>query len=157
MIEPTPFDAVLEAVQRIDALLATVPQDRTGEASEAIQQLVWGLQTLFTRPEHLEIEEHQREAAVALASCYLDPTEHHALLANTLAELDTRGLGNPGYRLGLLAALAQLVVDSLVLAIAIGTPDDMPDIPESMVLDGCRDLLQRLALSRITGQPEATE
>jgi hypothetical protein len=137
---------VFEALKDVDAFLVGTHADRA-LAGSAFQLAVGALLALLQTPVVLEVTEEHRRTGVALVSAYLDLGKGHGLLAEVLTDLDGELRRDPQLRVGLLAALAQLVGDALTVAVAASsTLEEISTTSPSDLAGACLHLLQQIAL-----------
>lgn len=149
-----PRQELYAAVAGLDGALVELsqsgPHPALGRAQVHMAALVRSLLQLLARPQMLDVREEHRDTAVLLVTSYLDRAESHDLLLQMLVDVDDRGSGDPEFRLAVVAALAQLCADALVLAVVSvpGASEQQGDFEPAAVEAACRQMLSRLVLAR---------
>lgn len=136
-------DAVATIGHFIDTAADVPGADR---AAQELQSLIAALAAFVAAPDQLDVTQAHRSTAVALVAGYLDGGPGHGLLARLLGDVDRQGIGDPAFRVGLLAALTQLTADALAATAVVWTDKEDASVDETTLLPACQLLLQRLAL-----------
>jgi hypothetical protein len=141
-----PTDQLYVSIEALNRFVAASSEPGADDAAAHLSTLVDSLVTLFAAPGQLEVVAEHRAAAVGLVTAYLDNASGHQLLVELLVDHDRRGRVDPGFRIGLVAALAQLTADALAAAAVVWAADADGDIDDDTLPLTCLALLQRIAL-----------
>jgi hypothetical protein len=139
-------------VKRLQSLAALVPDDAGDDFWMAFADVLAAILRAFSPPDTVRVGHEHLDVAVSVASAYLDADRDHALLAGLLANVEEQMALDPTFRLGVVGALGQLVVDGLTAAVMassnISGDFDEDDIDPLLVREACGAVLQRIALLR---------
>lgn len=139
-----------EALDRIGQLSAAAESGDGERTGDAMAELLRYLAGALAAPDTIRVDDTHMQEAMAVATAYTDSGNRHALLADVLARLDERASVDASFRLGVYAALAQLVCDALIAAVMtqVADDEDLDQIDAGLVTQACLQLLQRIALTR---------
>lgn len=148
-------------VSDLKKLASLVPLDASAEFWGVFSDVVGRVLAAFCPPDVVRVGSDHLDVAVSIATAYLDGTESHDLLAAVLSSVEDDMAMNPEFRLGVLGALGQLVVDALTASVMASAQrgrmedpsDDAEnddDIDEETVRRASGLVLQRIALARRT-------
>lgn len=122
-----------------------VPDGVASEMSEALVLVMDCCREILQRPSRLEVGAEHMTAAIRLTTALLDGGSGHRLMAEMLTEIDDAGVGDPSWRVAVMAALSQLVADALTMVVAgSGVLDDDAGVEE--LNTARRHLLSSIAL-----------
>jgi hypothetical protein len=143
-------------VKRLQRLAALVPDDAGEEFWAAFADVLADVLRAFSPPDTVRVGHEHLNMAVSVASAYLDADRDHLLLAGLLYSVEDQMALDPTFRLGVVGALGQLVVDGLTAAVmassSISGDFDEESIDPELVHEACRTVLQRIALLRRESQ-----
>lgn len=134
-----------ETFTLLDVLSGRYDDPEAEQAIIALSRATRALTALVRRPDQLDVGQEHRDAAVELTTAYLDRADGHRLLLGSLTGIDDRCRVDPGFRVGLIAALAQLVADVLVTTVA-AAGNEIGELDQQDLDGACRALLSRLAV-----------
>ena len=139
-------------VKRLQRLATLVPDDVSEDFWLAFADVLADVLRAFSPPDTVRVSHEHLDVAVSVASAYIDIDRDHMLLASLLASVEDQMALDPTFRLGVVGALGQLVVDGLTAAVMassnISGDFDEDDIDPALVRDACSVVLQRIALLR---------
>jgi hypothetical protein len=142
-------------VKRLQKLATLVPDDASEEYWMAFADVLADVLRAFSPPDTIRVAREHLDVAVSVATAYLDADRDHALLAGLLGSVEDQMALDPTFRLGVVGALGQLVVDGLTAAVMassnISGDFEEDDIDPDLVRAACGNVLQRIALLRREG------
>lgn len=139
-----------EALDRIGHLSDAAESGDGERTGAAMADLLRYLAEALAAPEMIRVDDTHMQEAMTVATAYTDSGNRHALLADVLARLDERASVDASFRLGVYAALAQLVCDALTAAVMaqVDAGENLDELNGELVTQACVQLLQRIALIR---------
>lgn len=145
-----------QLIHELERLANLVPLEASNEFWEAFGSVVARVVNAFSPPDVVRVGHEHLGVAMSITTAYLDESAGHSLLATLLASVEDQMAMDPSFRLGVVGALGQLVVDGLTAAVVTaavrddgdGLLDDEDEVDQEAVRSACSQILQRIALAR---------
>lgn len=143
-------------VTDLKRLAHLVPAEAGPEFWDVFSDVVSRVLKSFCPPDVVRVSTEHLDVAVSIATAYLDGSEEHSLLAALLSSVEDDMAMDPAFRLGVIGALGQLVVDALTAAVLASADKDREgnpvfddsEIDDNLVRRSSELVLQRIALAR---------